>query len=151
MNRHELRIGDQERDAAVSALGEHYVAGRLTKEEFDERSAVAWQGRTSSDLAPLFYDLPPLPAPQRPAPAAPASKAMARTTRGRSGGVPVIPVLMLVLIVALASELPVWPLLLLLVVYLWVRVSFWRGQARRQARRGRHPAAGDPWRQWHRP
>ena len=34
----ELRIGDAEREATISALGEHYAAGRLTKEEYDERS-----------------------------------------------------------------------------------------------------------------
>ena len=33
----ELRIGDAEREAAVTALGEHYAAGRLTKDEYDER------------------------------------------------------------------------------------------------------------------
>jgi dihydropyrimidinase len=30
----QLRIGDAERDSAATALGEHYAAGRLTKEEF---------------------------------------------------------------------------------------------------------------------
>ena len=66
----QVRIGDAEREAAVTALGEHYAAGRLTKEEFDERSEAAWTARTSGDLAPLFGDLPRLqaPAPHRPRP-----------------------------------------------------------------------------------
>jgi hypothetical protein len=38
----EMRIGDAEREAAVTALGEHFAAGRLTKEEYDERSGRAW-------------------------------------------------------------------------------------------------------------
>ena len=38
MNGPELRIGDDDREAAVTALGEHYAAGRLTKEEYDERA-----------------------------------------------------------------------------------------------------------------
>jgi hypothetical protein len=59
----QVRIGDAERESAVSALGEHYAAGRLTKEEFDERAAVAWSARTSGDVAPLFTDLPQLQAP----------------------------------------------------------------------------------------
>ena len=54
----ELRIGDTEREAAVAALGEHFAAGRLTKEEFDERTAAAWTARTSGAMAPLFDDLP---------------------------------------------------------------------------------------------
>jgi hypothetical protein len=56
--RPEPRIGDKERDAAVAALGEHFAAGRITQEEFDERSSAAWQARTASQLAPLFADLP---------------------------------------------------------------------------------------------
>jgi hypothetical protein len=58
--RPEPRIGDAERDAAVRALGEHYAAGRITKDEFDERSNLAMQARTDADLRPLFSDLPRL-------------------------------------------------------------------------------------------
>ncbi|WP_199521247.1 DUF1707 SHOCT-like domain-containing protein [Jiangella anatolica] len=53
-----LRVGDTERDAAVAALGEHFAAGRLTKDEFDERSARAWAARFGGDLDELFTDLP---------------------------------------------------------------------------------------------
>ncbi len=66
----QVRIGDAERESAVAALGEHYVAGRLSKEELDERTDAAWAARTSGQLAPLFSDLPQLPPPtpaRRPA------------------------------------------------------------------------------------
>ena len=53
-----VRIGDAERDSAVSALGDHFAAGRLTREEFDERIDKAMQARFQSDLQPLFADLP---------------------------------------------------------------------------------------------
>jgi hypothetical protein len=53
-----MRIGDKEREGAVNALGEHYAAGRLTKEEYDERAAVAYAAKTESSLRPLFTDLP---------------------------------------------------------------------------------------------
>jgi len=53
-----IRIGDTERDQAVSDLGDHFAAGRLSREEFDERADQAMQARFSSDLAPLFVDLP---------------------------------------------------------------------------------------------
>ena len=56
--RPEMRISDAEREAAATALGEHYAAGRLTKEEYDERAAVAYAARTASALRPLFTDLP---------------------------------------------------------------------------------------------
>ena len=53
-----LRIGDAERDQAVSLLSDHFVAGRLTQTEFEERSEQATQARYVSDLTPLFDDLP---------------------------------------------------------------------------------------------
>jgi hypothetical protein len=53
-----VRIGDAERDQAVSDLGDHFAAGRLTREEFDERADQAIQARFSTDLDPLFVDLP---------------------------------------------------------------------------------------------
>ena len=53
-----MRIGDAEREAAVTALGEHYAAGRLTLEEYDERTSRAYAARTLADLWPLFRDLP---------------------------------------------------------------------------------------------
>jgi Sec-independent protein secretion pathway component TatC len=54
----QLRIGDAERDRAIAALGDHFAAGRLTAEEFDQRLDKALQARFNSDLEPLFADLP---------------------------------------------------------------------------------------------
>jgi len=53
-----VRIGDAERDEAVSVLAEHFVAGRLTQPEFEERSDLATRARYAGDLVPLFTDLP---------------------------------------------------------------------------------------------
>lgn len=53
-----VRIGDAERDVAVADLGDHFAAGRLDREEFDERADVAMRARFTTDLAPLFADLP---------------------------------------------------------------------------------------------
>ncbi len=61
------RIGDAERDEAVSALGDHFAAGRLSREELDERIDQAVQAKFSTDLEPLFADLPaPVEQPVRP-------------------------------------------------------------------------------------
>jgi hypothetical protein len=51
----------------VSDLGDHFAAGRLTREEFDERADQAMQARFSTDLDPLFADLPQ-PATAQPPP-----------------------------------------------------------------------------------
>jgi hypothetical protein len=54
----DIRVSDAERDQAVAELSEHFQAGRLTQEEFEDRSGRALQARTVRDLAGLFNDLP---------------------------------------------------------------------------------------------
>lgn len=56
--RGDIRVSDTERDQAVAELSEHFQAGRLTQEEFEDRSGRALQARTASDLSDLFTDLP---------------------------------------------------------------------------------------------
>lgn len=53
-----VRIGDVERDRAVAELGDQFAAGRLNREEFDERAEQALRARFDADLVPLFADLP---------------------------------------------------------------------------------------------
>lgn len=59
-----IRVGDAERDQAVNLLGEHYAAGRLDQQEFQERADQALQATLSSELDPLFADLPADPQSQ---------------------------------------------------------------------------------------
>lgn len=68
--RPEMRLADADRERAIALLGEHYAAGRLDKDEFDERSDAVWTARTAGDLQPLFADLAPPPEREtsRPAP-----------------------------------------------------------------------------------
>ena len=61
----DLRAGDDERQAAVDRLVEHYRAGRLTSEELEERTAAANAARTRGDLALIEADLPAPPAPEQ--------------------------------------------------------------------------------------
>jgi hypothetical protein len=63
--RPELRLSDADRDDAIVRLSEHFAAGRLDKDEFDERSDAVWTARTGADLAPVFADLAP-PRRERP-------------------------------------------------------------------------------------
>ncbi|HEY0473746.1 MAG TPA: DUF1707 domain-containing protein [Kribbella sp.] len=53
-----IRIGDHEREDAVTRLGAHYEAGRLSAEEHQERVGEALQAKTAAELAALFADLP---------------------------------------------------------------------------------------------
>jgi hypothetical protein len=52
-----LRIGDRERHRTVDALSAAFADGRLTPEEFDERSTAALAARTADDLTALTADL----------------------------------------------------------------------------------------------
>jgi Flp pilus assembly protein TadB len=122
----EMRIGDREREAAASALGEHFAAGRITREEYDERSAVVWAARTNSDLMPVFADLPPLrpstPRAQRTA----AARREPGMCAGRGAAVrfPLVPVLVLVLVLAVLANIG-WPLFVLLGVLWWAGLFRW--------------------------
>jgi hypothetical protein len=60
------RIGSAERDLTIGQLQQHYQAGRLTPEEYEDRSVRASRAATWADITPLFADLPePRPGPVR--------------------------------------------------------------------------------------
>ncbi len=54
----DLRVSDADRDRAVHELSEAFKAGRLTADEFGERSGEALSARTGSELTGLLADLP---------------------------------------------------------------------------------------------
>ena len=62
--RGQLRVSDADRDRAIAELSDHFQAGRLTQDEFEDRSGQALHARTGQELAVLFTDLP---RPQVPA------------------------------------------------------------------------------------
>lgn len=61
-----LRIGDRERNEAVSFLQTHAEQGRLSIDEFGDRVGAVNAARTFGDLAAIFQDLPS-PKPRDPA------------------------------------------------------------------------------------
>jgi hypothetical protein len=86
-----FRAGDRDRDAVVQRLQEAFAEGRLSDEEFDQRTRAALTARLSSDLAVLTRDLPTGPRPERTVqPAAAGRKpgrfAVAYKTSVRRGG-----------------------------------------------------------------
>ena len=58
-----IRASDADRDQVLAQLSVHYQAGRLTTDEFDDRSSQALEARTMGDLAGLLTDLPAAAAP----------------------------------------------------------------------------------------
>jgi hypothetical protein len=53
-----LRVSDAERDLALSELTAAFQAGRITADEFDQRSGQALDARTGKELTALLADLP---------------------------------------------------------------------------------------------
>jgi hypothetical protein len=101
--RGDIRVSDAERDQAVAELSKHFQAGRLTQEEFEDRSGSALQARTGAELRALFTDLP-----QDPVPAAPADGRMAPPpfpgyARRPGGGMPVARVVIACVIAAIIA------------------------------------------------
>jgi Domain of unknown function (DUF1707) len=82
-----IRVGNDERSAAMAALDEHLAKGRLGVEEYGDRSAAAANAVVVSDLAALFTDLPP-PHPTLPgvAPPEPVPVTYPDRTRAARGG-----------------------------------------------------------------
>jgi hypothetical protein len=138
----EIRIGDAEREAAVTALGEHYAAGRLTKEEFDERAGIAWTAKTNSTLWPLFADLPRPQAGPRPTASATSTSGRARSDyRPAWVKFGLAPVLMAVIALTVITHLPV----LALVGIFWLLWARSTNHSRRTQRWDRRQSWDQRW------
>ncbi|GAB2981120.1 DUF1707 domain-containing protein [Amycolatopsis acidiphila] len=53
-----LRVGDADREAAMTALGEHLSAGRVDIDEYGDRTARVSSAKTRRELLAVFDDLP---------------------------------------------------------------------------------------------
>ena len=53
-----IRASDQERESVVDVLRDAFTEGRLTFDEFEERTAAAYGAKTGTDLRVLTADLP---------------------------------------------------------------------------------------------
>jgi Domain of unknown function (DUF1707) len=69
-----LLVSDLEREHTVGLLRGHWLSGRLTTEEFEERVGEAWQARFPADL---WHALRWLPVERPPAPPAKSGAAVA--------------------------------------------------------------------------
>ena len=53
-----LLVSDQEREYTIALLRGHWLSGRLTSEEFEERVAEVWRARSADDLWQALRWLP---------------------------------------------------------------------------------------------
>jgi Domain of unknown function (DUF1707) len=127
----EMKASDADRDAVLSELSEHFQAGRLTAEEFDERAGQALAVRTWGELRDLLRDLPAA----RPGSRLPAATPSAAAPERPSGRPAMLPVAALAgIAIAVAVSVGVahdrWGLLLLVLFVMW-RVMCGAGASRR--------------------
>jgi len=148
----EIRIGDTERESALSALGDHMSAGRLDIDEYGDRTARVAAAKTRGDLLALFSDLPaPHPkfgvatAAQAPAVASnaapvPASNGMPLPQRLMAAAVPLASIAAVVLFFAMGT----WLFFLIPAAVMVLGGAFWgdswkhqQHASRNQYRQGR--------------
>jgi hypothetical protein len=55
-----VRVGDRDRELAASALRKHYVNGRLSTVELEQRVGLSLRAETRRDLDKALKDLPPV-------------------------------------------------------------------------------------------
>jgi hypothetical protein len=111
-----IRASDKERESVVDVLRDAYTDGRLTLEEFDERTSAAYASKTWADLRELTADLPVEPVlgadlPQLHLPSQPAAQQVVPSVpRPRHGGrnrpLGLLPVIFVWIMIAAAAGSP---------------------------------------------
>ena len=107
-----IRASDSDRESVVAVLRDAYSVGRLTLEEFDERTTAALSGRTWGALRELTQDLPEDPRLGADLPRAtavrsdPAAAPVPRSAEPMLRIVPLLPFAALWLMIALSARMP---------------------------------------------
>lgn len=150
-----IRASDSDRERVVDLLRGGYTEGRLTLEEFDERTTAAYAARTWSQLRELTSDLPVEVNLRRPPGSAvgppPSGRAAAQpgpgmpppVPAGRPVFFPVLPFVILFIVLAgsvHAAAFAVLPAIVVLMV--WLRASGRRGGGHRPPPGGYPPGPG---------
>jgi hypothetical protein len=135
----QLRISDQNRESALTALGEHMTAGRIDIDEYGERSARITAAKTRGELVELFADLPaphprydetpqavaaPAPAkPAEPAPRKPASPEHWSPVQRLLAAL--APLTMIAAIALIATGTMAWPIIFVPIGLMVLGKSLW--------------------------
>ncbi len=149
-----IRASDADRDRVTARLQEHFAAGRLTREELDDRITAVLHAKTFGELRPALADLPePVPAPR-----AAAAERAGRPWPARRHHPRLAPLILLLLVTAVLLSSGGWLALALLkmVLVFWLLLMLagvlvagrFRRRLRREWRAGyRAPCGGGP--PWH--
>jgi hypothetical protein len=107
-----MRISDADRERVCALLREAFAEGRVTNEEFQERTAAALAAKTEADLAPLTSDLP-APVPAAPVVRSPHRRELRRIWTAWASMAVLLNAVWLLTAITSASfpgYWPVWPL-----------------------------------------
>lgn len=123
-----IRASDADREHVVELLREAYSTGRLTLEEFDDRTTLAFAAKTWGGLRDLTRDLPqqarleiPQPAPQvKPARDKPLPVSAPSPQRRLS---PMLPILVIWLGIALTAREPFAFIPVLVMLFMLLRFA----------------------------
>lgn len=124
----DVRVSDQQRERAAIELREHFAAGRLTQDEFDERVQQAYGARTEQQLRALLADLPRLPASpqeQKAAMVARRSQLQRRLLQETGGGVTLLGVCVAIWLID-GAQGQFWPVWVAIVVLIPLIRNVWR-------------------------
>lgn len=124
----DVRVSDQQRERAAIELREHFAAGRLTQDEFDERVQRAYGARTEQQLRALLADLPRLPASpqeQKAAMVARRSQLQRRLLQETGGGVTLLGVCVAIWLID-GAQGQFWPVWVAIVVLIPLIRNVWR-------------------------
>ena len=106
-----IRASDSDRENVVDILRDAYSTGRLTLEEFDERTTAAFSARTWGGLRELTRDLPQqarlgLTRPEPVVPPGTGEKVPISAGQARRHFSPMLPILVIWLSIALTARAP---------------------------------------------
>ncbi|GIM68485.1 hypothetical protein Pve01_90490 [Planomonospora venezuelensis] len=108
-----MRASDRDRAVIEAVLTDAFAEGRLTRDEYDERTDAALSSRTLGDLVPLVADLPSAaPTPRSSIPDA-ANRAYLGERRQAVWGFLSASIICWVIWLVTASEFP-WPVFVML-------------------------------------
>ena len=130
----QMKASDADRDAVLSDLSKHFQAGRLTGEEFEDRTGRALAARTWGELGDLLQDLPASPAGPR-VPVTATTGALPQRPHGRTALAPIAVLAGIAIAVAVLAGAahPRWGILWLLLPALLIarRMTSCAGAPRR--------------------
>jgi Domain of unknown function (DUF1707) len=120
-----LRASDADRERLVDELEQHAIDGRLTTDEFEQRTGQAYAAKTVGELEKLRQDLPPVPTGGQVVSRRQKRSELTKRSLQETGGSAGLFVVCTVIWLASGASGQFWPVWVLLIVVLSLVRSGW--------------------------